>query len=783
MFPPIPEGSRIGPVRQRLARRFALMTRLLQDYDIVRFGACELRLATQELLCGGKSCEIEPRALAVLIYLIENSDRVIPKEELLEKIWKTIHVTDGVVARAVMKLRRALDDNDLPSKYLKTVHRVGYRFISELEIESRSEAASLAPPQRRIELALLPFRNLAGGTRFDWIELGLMSIAHRTVVAAGLKVAPIAQVLMTGLSGEPMPHQARVASLQAALGVRSLLWVEVGRQQSRFILDWRLLPDDAARPPRPIESRDLVGATLSLANQLGERMLNRPGVARSPAFNLGDPFLDEAYGRAMQAYHSGRLQQAIGLLRVCLNVAPARLPIEIDLFVMLADAYDEAAIACGEALLAHSAATGNAALEALVLERLAQVAQYFERFERAEAYCARCAQLLSENALPETEARLLLTQVALARRRRDHARARELATTVLANARESGNALVETQALRQLGLIEAGAGRASQALTHFEGASELAAQHGFDPLLCMVLASQCELQALMGRLTAARQLLLRAQPLGEKAGTPQIRLKLSTLDFGLALLAGEAGAVRRALAQLERPLAAGPLRFTVIQKCCKAVLELLVGHLDDGRRLLEEAQRLLPNTRLAIPPIAVFVAPQLKLRALDACEQTLQVFEERLADGSDPALWSLAHGCRAQLAHARGDVALARKEAELALALAPDPRAGVLVGIPPIALDAIWLAAEEGDAASVSSLVADLESWLDESARGVATKARYCYALGRFDEALALQRRYRDMIGSETHDFCIDLLPGYEQAARRGKGGTLPRVRTLPATP
>jgi DNA-binding winged helix-turn-helix (wHTH) protein/tetratricopeptide (TPR) repeat protein len=767
------------------------MPRPLLDYDVAHFGDCELRIATQELFCRGELCEVEPRVLAVLIYLIENSDRVIPKDELLEKIWKTIHLTDGVVARAVMKLRRAIGDNDFPSKYLKTVHRVGYRFVGELTIESRAPAGAggatlVARPlllPDPVDLGLLPFRNDVGGTQFDWVELGLMSIAHRNIATAGVRVAPIADVLMASKEVAAPGLEERAASLRAALGLRLVLAVEVREERGRFVLRWRLWPGGLAHRQGELESHDLVGATVTLAHRVADVVLDQSGGPATASFDLGDPFLNAAYGRAMQAYHSGRFRDAIDLLRVCMPEAPHCLQLEIDLFMMLADSFNGAAFGHGEALLERAAAAGNTGLCAMVLERLAHVCQFFEQLEKAEAYCARCALLLCERQMPEIESRLLATRSVIAWRRRDHESARTLAGAVLKGAQHSGNVLLEAQTLRQLGLIAAGTGRADEAVPLFERVIDLSAQHGFLAVQCMALASLSEAHAVLGRLGLATQLLERAIPLSERAGTAQVNLRVATLRFLLALLQGEASRARAALEQLEHSVQPGPTRFTVILMSCRGLMALLLGDPQEASRLLDEAYRLMPNTRLGLNLLAMTIAPHLKLGEFDTCASRLQMLEERVGGGADRLFSALAHGCRGQLAHAAGDARMAREEIARSLAAAPVATAALLPGAPPFALDAIWLAAEEDDADAVRPIVAALGPWLSESSRGVATQARYCYALGRFSEALELQRRYQSMIGSETHDFCTDLLEDYESAARRGRGAALSRVRTLPSLP
>src|SRR5579871_2549104 len=81
------------------------------------------------LTSGTSSYPLTPRLLAVLRYLIENRERVVTKEELLNRIWEGSFIEEGNVGRAVSSLRSMLSDNAESPRYIQTINRVGYRFI------------------------------------------------------------------------------------------------------------------------------------------------------------------------------------------------------------------------------------------------------------------------------------------------------------------------------------------------------------------------------------------------------------------------------------------------------------------------------------------------------------------------------------------------------------------------------------------------------------------------------------------------------------------------------
>jgi predicted ATPase/DNA-binding winged helix-turn-helix (wHTH) protein len=85
---------------------------------------------------------LEPLAVRALRYLAENCDRVVTKEELLERVWPDVFTTDLVLKRAVSLARRALDDDPKSPRFICTYHGRGYRFVFPV---TRSAEGAVAP--------------------------------------------------------------------------------------------------------------------------------------------------------------------------------------------------------------------------------------------------------------------------------------------------------------------------------------------------------------------------------------------------------------------------------------------------------------------------------------------------------------------------------------------------------------------------------------------------------------------------------------------------------------
>jgi predicted ATPase/DNA-binding winged helix-turn-helix (wHTH) protein len=96
----------------------------------LQFDVYRLPQGIDLLYSGDEVVPLEPRAVRLLRYLLEQHDRVISKEELLENVWADVFTTDGVLKRAVSHIRRTLGDDADQARFIATYHGRGYRFIA-----------------------------------------------------------------------------------------------------------------------------------------------------------------------------------------------------------------------------------------------------------------------------------------------------------------------------------------------------------------------------------------------------------------------------------------------------------------------------------------------------------------------------------------------------------------------------------------------------------------------------------------------------------------------------
>ena len=122
----------------------------------IRFGSYTVDTARHVLEFAGRELHLEPRGFELLAYLIERRDRVVSKSELLDALWPSIHVSESVVARCVMKVRAVLGTPGRKSNLIKTVHRIGYRFTADAVQIGRATLADIGVSETADPLRIGP---------------------------------------------------------------------------------------------------------------------------------------------------------------------------------------------------------------------------------------------------------------------------------------------------------------------------------------------------------------------------------------------------------------------------------------------------------------------------------------------------------------------------------------------------------------------------------------------------------------------------------------------------
>ena len=184
---------------------------------IYRVNDLELDTARGCLRRNSEEVHLTPKAFQILVFLLEQRDRLVPREELMDRFWKDAAVTDDVLAQAIAELRRALGDNPRTPVYLKTFPKRGYRFVAEVQ-EVRPElvvSEQITTVQVRQEISLEGFR-----PRRIWLLAALLLLLAPVAIWWGAR-----STLPPPVSGK---RQVAVFTFENRSGRQDLNWLSDG---------------------------------------------------------------------------------------------------------------------------------------------------------------------------------------------------------------------------------------------------------------------------------------------------------------------------------------------------------------------------------------------------------------------------------------------------------------------------------------------------------------------------------------------------------------------------
>lgn len=233
----------------------------------------------------GRSVELQPRVLHLLLCLAARPGQLVAKGQLLDEVWGHRFITEGVIKTAMSELRAALGDDVKQPRWIETLPRRGYRYIGAAPLTQALPAAAPARPTAPQPSAPRPASPLIGrdealaALHAAWAAACQGRPAVLLVAGdAGMGKTALLSEFMHGLDdedavvavgqcaealGEGEPYLAILEALSPLLAQQPALQPELRRVAPTWLhqMPWHV----------PLEERELLAREVAGASQ--ERML------------------------------------------------------------------------------------------------------------------------------------------------------------------------------------------------------------------------------------------------------------------------------------------------------------------------------------------------------------------------------------------------------------------------------------------------------------------------------------------------------------------------------
>jgi DNA-binding winged helix-turn-helix (wHTH) protein len=200
---------------------------------LYRFADFTLSPRRRLLLRGDVEVRLIPRYFDLLLLLVERRNEAVTRDEIFDKVWSDVVVSDGALTQAIRSIRRSLEDDAREPRFIRTVSRHGYRFVCTTVIGEdaapEAHAAASPPAGDKVDDALAVLAR-AGPGEGEEEEARLLEAAEillragRGADVEGLERRELARALLRDARWD-LENDVSVPLFGRPGGVVSFLWL------------------------------------------------------------------------------------------------------------------------------------------------------------------------------------------------------------------------------------------------------------------------------------------------------------------------------------------------------------------------------------------------------------------------------------------------------------------------------------------------------------------------------------------------------------------------------
>jgi tetratricopeptide (TPR) repeat protein/DNA-binding winged helix-turn-helix (wHTH) protein len=264
------------------------------------FGKFTLQTADHRLSSDGREIYLRPKTYCALLYLLEHHGHLVTKQELLDAVWADVEVTENALTHCINEARAALADDVHHPEFLRTIPRLGYEFVGDVEqssgpangevVEEEFRAVHLVTTEEDTDrepstTVMVVSRPSAVGQRV----FSLRRVAVATVVLLGLSAVAYR------LSGSHVSQQIPGTRVMAA--VLSRFGYGATPATALTPRDYVLISDFENQTGDPVFDRSLATALATSLDQSGAANVYSPARVKETLMRMEKPdveHIDEA---------------------------------------------------------------------------------------------------------------------------------------------------------------------------------------------------------------------------------------------------------------------------------------------------------------------------------------------------------------------------------------------------------------------------------------------------------------------------------------------------------